>query len=216
MSKASIGPSIPAADAAIRMLAAARADLEKEGHTNLVIGITSAYRSADEQFAIWQGKGRGGKRGFPYYYNDTADRRAATGDKHGPAAVVLLAKVMKKFIAAPGFSNHQDGLALDLGIAAKGRSLGKLGRNAWFYKWLCTNAKTYDFHPYTAEPWHWVYRPKPTGSEAEAEAWQPSNPFGTEYEVEPEYLDDSEDTETDALEDEDAPAESEQLDDLYD
>ncbi|TCN41818.1 D-alanyl-D-alanine carboxypeptidase-like protein [Kribbella orskensis] len=163
---------IPAADAAIRMVAAARADLVKEGQTGVAVGITSAYRSADEQFAIWQGKGHGGKRGFPHYYRITAEQRRATGDEHGPAAVNLLAKVMKKWIAAPGYSNHQDGLALDLGTAPEGKPLGKIGRRAWFHRWLVDNAERFDFRPYTTETWHWVYRPKPTGSAEEA-AWRP-------------------------------------------
>jgi LAS superfamily LD-carboxypeptidase LdcB len=163
---------IPAADAAIRMLAAARADLVKEGRTGVAIGITSAYRSADEQFAIWQGKGHGGKRGFPHYYRITTKQRQATGDEHGAAAVNLLAKELKRWIAAPGYSNHQDGLAFDFGTGVVGGPLGKIGRKAWFHRWLETNAERFDFRPYTTETWHWVYRPKPTGS-AQEEAWSP-------------------------------------------
>lgn len=163
----------PAADAAISMLAAARADLAKEGRTDLVVGITSAYRSADEQYAIWQGKGHGGSRGFPYYYRQTERaRQKATGGEHGPAAVTLLARFMKKWIAAPGYSNHQDGLAFDLGIAEKGRPLKKINTDAWFHQWLVKNADRFDFCPYPTEAWHWVYRPKPTGT-GDSETWHP-------------------------------------------
>ncbi|MFG1622530.1 D-alanyl-D-alanine carboxypeptidase family protein [Kribbella sp. NPDC049227] len=165
-----------AADAAISMLAAARADLATEGRTDLAVGITSAYRSAAEQYAIWQGKGHGGKRGFPYYYRQTERaRQAAPGGEHGPAAVLLLAKLMKKCIAAPGYSNHQDGLAFDLGIAEKGRPLKKINTDAWFHQWLVKNAARFDFHPYPTEAWHWVYRPTPTSTD-ESESWHPDDP----------------------------------------
>ncbi|WP_448004477.1 M15 family metallopeptidase [Agromyces bauzanensis] len=150
-----------AADSAVALLEAARADREKPG--SVAIGITSAYRSASRQFEIWQGKGANGRLGFPHYYDTTRGQRAATQDAHGPIAVALLAREMKRYIAAPGYSNHQDGLAIDFGTGAAGGGLRKLKRKDWFYKWLVENAGCYDFVPYRAEAWHWVYRPQPTG-----------------------------------------------------
>lgn len=52
--------------------------------------------------------------------------------------------------AAPGFSNHQAGIAVDIETA--------IGRNAAF-EWLTENAATYGFRRTVAsEPWHWEWR----------------------------------------------------------
>ncbi|GAB2603548.1 D-alanyl-D-alanine carboxypeptidase family protein [Kribbella endophytica] len=161
----------PAAEQVKALLDAAEAALAAEGPPRVAIGITSAYRSADEQWAIWQGKGHGGAKGFPHYYAATKKQRGDQ-DPHGPAAVDLLARLMKKCIAAPGYSNHQDGLAVDFGTAETGHPLGKIGPNSWFHKWLVANAHRFDFGPYATEAWHWVYKPKPATA-TEAEAWQP-------------------------------------------
>lgn len=160
-----------AAAQAKRLLAAANADLKAAGLADRVrIGITSAYRSADRQFDIWQGKGGGGKRGFPHYYRVTEGIRRRTGDEHGDEAARRLAEYMGKYIAAPGYSNHQDGLAIDFGTGEVGKPLGKIGGRAWFHGWLVKNARRFGFHPYEAEAWHWVYRP---GSEREEELVDP-------------------------------------------
>lgn len=52
-------------------------------------------------------------------------------------------------VAAPGYSNHQAGTALD--IESDG------GTNAAF-RWLTANAARFGFHRTVAsEPWHWEY-----------------------------------------------------------
>jgi LAS superfamily LD-carboxypeptidase LdcB len=162
-----------AAQEAVRLLAAARADLRTAGRdAREQIGITSAYRSAQRQFEIWQGKGAGGKRGFPYYYNATAQARRRFSDPHGPEAVAYLASVMAKWIAAPGYSNHQDGLAIDFGTGRAGaRGLRKISANDWFHRWLVDNAARFGYRPYQQEPWHWVYRPDPAAAQ-EADDWE--------------------------------------------
>ncbi|GAA3942805.1 D-alanyl-D-alanine carboxypeptidase family protein [Actinoplanes auranticolor] len=149
-----------AAEAAQRMLDAARAALAAAGLAGRTrIGLTSAYRSAWRQFEIWQGKDGKGKRGFPYYYAESAADRRATGDPHGPQSVEILTKLMRKYIAAPGYSNHQDGLAVDLGTGSgPSGGLRRIKRTDWFHRWLSDNAATYHFEPYPAEAWHWVYR----------------------------------------------------------
>lgn len=160
----------PAARKAVELLAAARADLRDP---RVKIGITSAYRSADRQFDIWQGKGGGGQRGFPYYYRISKTRRQRFGDEHGAKAAAHLTDLIAECIAAPGYSNHQDGLAIDFGTGVVGKSgLAKIGTDSWFYKWLRKNAHRFDFERYPAEPWHWIYKP-PAGSPQafESEAW---------------------------------------------
>jgi D-alanyl-D-alanine carboxypeptidase-like protein len=66
-------------------------------------------------------------------------------------------------VAAPGYSNHQDGLAIDFGIGEVGKGLGKIGPRAWLYRWLTANARRFGFHPYAKEAWHWTYRPGTEG-----------------------------------------------------
>lgn len=57
-----------------------------------------------------------------------------------------------KLVAKPGYSNHQNGIAID--ICGKGSNCGKQ------FEWLRANAKTFQFcQPMPYEPWHWEYRP---------------------------------------------------------
>ena len=154
-----------AAKAARALLARARADLAAAGLADRVrIGIVSAYRPASEQFIIWQGKGRSG--GFPYYYQQMLKRGRLRRGDFGPAAVAKMATEMASWIAAPGYSNHQDGLAIDFAIGDRRQGgLGKIGTRSWFHKWLTENARRFGFHPYKTEAWHWTYR-SPVSSEA--------------------------------------------------
>ena len=69
-------------------------------------------------------------------------------------------------IAAPGYSNHQAGLAIDFqqllttGVVRNdtGTRWTAAWRRTWFYKWLLTNASGFGFAPYDKEPWHWTYQ----------------------------------------------------------
>jgi cell wall-associated NlpC family hydrolase len=155
-----------AAAAARALLAEARTALAAAGLADKVrIGIISAYRPASQQFDIWQGKGREGRGGFPHYYGEMLRQGRLRPGDFGPEAVSAMASELANWIAAPGYSNHQDGLAIDFGIGLVGRGLGKVGKKAWFHQWLVANAARHGFHPYHKEAWHWVYR-GPTGSEA--------------------------------------------------
>ena len=151
-----------AARAARAMLAEARAALVAERLASRVqIGIVSAYRSAGLQFQIWQGKGRQG--GFPYYYRQLLKKGRLRPGDYGPQAVEVAAREIAQWVAAPGYSNHQDGLAIDFGIGEIGKGLGKIGPRAWLYRWLTANARRFGFHPYAKEAWHWTYRPGTEG-----------------------------------------------------
>jgi D-alanyl-D-alanine carboxypeptidase len=160
-----------AAAKAREMLKAAQARLEAEGLKGKErIGVLSAYRSADRQFDIWQGKTTEGKGGFPHYYAKTkaTRRNPKYGGEHSDKAAAYLAAYMADCVAAPGYSNHQDGLALDLGTRkGKGRLI-KVYEGSWFHDWLKVNANTYHFKPLHSETWHWTYRPPPGATEAEA------------------------------------------------
>lgn len=143
--------------------------------------ITSAYRSASHQYQLWNNR-------FPGYVTDTAQQRAGLpGGPTGAQAAHWLARWIGGWLAAPGFSNHNDGRAIDLAcrlttgqVLTADRGDIPRWRTTWLHQWLTANAARYDFHPYLKEPWHWEHRPGPasatltlprpaTESEAEAE-----------------------------------------------
>jgi uncharacterized protein YcbK (DUF882 family)/LAS superfamily LD-carboxypeptidase LdcB len=158
-----------AATAVKALLADARAALAVT-HPGVRIGIVSAYRSATRQLEIWKGrdpKGRDPGRGFPHYYREAIRRGIVRAGDLSDNAAAKMARFLGGYIASPGYSNHQDGLAFDFGIAAAKDSLGKLSDRSAFWKWLDTHAKgnPHHFHPLPTEPWHWVYRPPAGASE---------------------------------------------------
>jgi N-acetyl-anhydromuramyl-L-alanine amidase AmpD len=158
------------------LLEEARSAIAAQGlEARVKVGILSAYRSPSRQFDIWQGKGRRGRGGFPYYYRKTQARRRRFGDEHGPEAVDYLAGYLSKWIAAPGFSNHNDGLAIDFWTSEGGRERA-LWPDCWFHRWLRDNAGRLGFEEYAPEPWHWNYRRAATAPQREAV--QPEEWFG--------------------------------------
>ena len=157
--------------AVAELLKAARAELAAE-NPRARIGIVSAYRSADHQYLLWQGRDRKGRRkksgGFPTYYEWMVKGKLRRGD-YGPKAVETMAAEIGGWIAAPGYSNHQDGRAIDFGYSESGGSLGTVKKGDWFHRWLGGNAViNHGFHPYWKEAWHWTYKGMPKGS---SEIW---------------------------------------------
>lgn len=158
----------PAAQQARQMLAALRGAIRSSNiHAN--VGLTSAYRSASHQFNLWN------RYFIRQYYNETRSRRQALpGGEHGAEAVRYLASYVRRRIATPGFSNHNNGLAIDIrneqnGQVFRNRSRTQFTgpwRRTWIWNWLIANAATYNFHQNTAidEPWHWEYRGPLTNS----------------------------------------------------
>jgi phosphatidylserine/phosphatidylglycerophosphate/cardiolipin synthase-like enzyme len=156
-----------AAPLAVRMLQDARGALRQaqaagDPHALAIssFGISSAYRSALRQYYLWNDR-------FGGYMADTALHRAdLPGGPVSYPAAQWLARWIGTWIAAPGFSNHNDGRAIDLycGLAS-GRVLSAnradipSWHDSWLHQWLLANAAHYDFHPYSREPWHWEHRP---------------------------------------------------------
>jgi phosphatidylserine/phosphatidylglycerophosphate/cardiolipin synthase-like enzyme len=156
-----------AAARAISMLDDARVALrlaqaagDQEALATRSFGISSAYRSAQHQYRLWNDR-------FPGYVADTATRRAdLPGGPVGDEASRWLARWIGGWLAAPGFSNHNDGRAIDLFCRLASRRVLTADRadiprwhSSWLHHWLCANAARYDFHPYSKEPWHWEHRP---------------------------------------------------------
>jgi len=124
------------------------------------IGPLSGYRPASRQFALWN-------RNFPGYFEETAPLRAALpGGPLGPQAVEETVEFVRHHLAAPGFSLHNSGKALDFTTTVSGETLiadrtqRAAWRASWFYGWLTASAADFGFHenPKIDEPWHWEWR----------------------------------------------------------
>lgn len=150
------------------MMAAARQDLAESRAKSMPLALETAsisaisgYRAASHQFMLWQ-------RNFPRYFEHTKEEReAAPGGPYGEAAVGIQVKRVGNLLAAPGFSLHNDGMAMDFGTLARGENLGpssaqaEAWRASWLFAWLAAFAGRYGFiqNRRIDEPWHWEYRP---------------------------------------------------------
>ena len=156
-----------AAEPCRNLLAAARTALAADQHTGdelalqaHSIGLGSAYRSATSQLTGWRDN-------FPDYYEQTQETRASKpGGEHGEAAARYLAGYISGRLAAPGYSMHNNGLAIDCrtrqgehDLRARGAQRA-LWEASWFYRWLAAHASEYQFalNPGINEPWHWEYQ----------------------------------------------------------
>jgi len=142
-------------------LAAAKAAKVRDALRTVRITAFDGYRGRSTQETLW-------RRYFPKHYKGTASKRAKlSGGEHGDAAVRYMAGYVHGKVAAPGFSNHQAGIAIDFG-QERTKSHAVLNstdskdvaawRRTWFFKWLETNAADHNFEEYRVEPWHWIYR----------------------------------------------------------
>jgi peptidoglycan hydrolase-like protein with peptidoglycan-binding domain/LAS superfamily LD-carboxypeptidase LdcB len=180
------------AQAAGRLLAAANADLQKAqaaGDADALrtkrLTAASGYRGSDHQRSLWLTYFKG------YYNRSRAHREAFAEGPHSKAAVayMLKSKAYGGFglggrIAAPGYSNHQNGIAVDLyqnrnaghEVANSSSDAARAAwRRSWFYGWLKQNAAAYGFEQLPTEEWHWEFRRKPTiTGEFEGEAAVPA------------------------------------------
>jgi len=176
-----------AAAALGRLLAAARADLaadqtrpgqaaetsDRRARAQRVeeLALNNAYRSASTQFAIWDRKFAG------YLASTRPQRLALPGGEFGEAAAALLRDYVGVRVAAPGFSNHQGGIAVDFALRLKpattagaggpalGPAMGQVDpwKESWFWRWLGRRAGEFGFVAYLPEPWHWEYLPDRVG-----------------------------------------------------
>ena len=162
-----------------RLLVDANAALKQArqaGHADALrtkrITVQSGYRSATRQAEIW-------RTNFDQkYYPRTIKARAKLpGGPHGDRAIRYMLNDFKvsKRVAAPGYSNHQAGLAADFGQIRLGKRntirnsttpvARRRWRETWFFDWLQKNAQSYQLKPYEFEPWHWeftAFTPEPT------------------------------------------------------
>lgn len=129
---------------------------------NVTVGVNSAYRPASSQFRLWN------EYVTNQYYPDTTNyRKGLEGGEHGDKAADYLARYTRGRIATPGYSNHNNGLAIDISNIEDGKRLRNKTnksdtdkwRQSWLWSWLSTNAAKYNFYQDNDidEPWHWVY-----------------------------------------------------------
>ena len=175
-----------AAEAASRLMEAANIDLAKartagdpDALQTVRISAVSGYRASGHQRGLWLDY-------FIGYYNKTQKVRGAIVD--GPHSARAMSYMLDGYkipnrIAAPGYSNHQGGIAIDFHQArTKGHEISNAyegqtrWRSTWFFDWLKTNAAHFGFTPYTKEAWHWEYKPS-LARESEAESGQPVREF---------------------------------------
>ncbi len=152
-----------AAAACTDLLNAARKDIKTAG-VKVTAGLSSAYRSASKQASLWQSY-------FPDYYHETAAyREGLPGGAHGEKAIAYLARYIRPKVAIPGYSNHQNGIAVDLLNVEDGKKVlnrtkspyPDKWRESWLWDWLTIHANNYGFFQNTHinEPWHWEYKQK--------------------------------------------------------
>lgn len=161
-------------DAATKDLKTAQKTGDADAKKTVKLTATSGYRDLAFQDRIWRTNFKG-----KYYDRKAAEHTKLSGGQHGDSAVQKMAKYVAKWVAAPGFSNHQAGLAIDFyqnrtkgnkianstktvtkkrkGKTVKVQVEMEKWRKSWFFKWLRKNAGTYHFEEYSGEAWHWTY-----------------------------------------------------------
>lgn len=147
-----------------------------------VIGVNNAYRSAETDFRLWNGMFFGTVLGqIPRKPGEDMKTlwALAGGKDSGPAIIQRMVdyykarpadaidSVLREYRsgkAAPGFSKHSDGRAVDF-TTTEGSELGpsdsqhQAWMNSWFFIWLAKHAKDFKFYPLSTEPWHWNFVP---------------------------------------------------------
>lgn len=118
------------------------------------IGICSAYRDYAYDARQW-------RLTFKKHYDSMIKKGAYAGREHGNDALRHMLTTMLPLKAAPGFSNHSNGTAVDFqtnhaGIAYGADSSQHEGwRRTWLHPWLVQNAAKFGFRPLASEEWHW-------------------------------------------------------------
>ncbi len=151
------------------LLHQARADLTKARAANdplalktTRIGLASSYRDPPTDFGKWD-------EYFEQYYNQTKPEREKFEDPHGEQALRVMVKHYQKSKAAPGFSNHTKGIAVDFKANIKDEHGGeieigashahdKYWKDCWLRHWLVENAARFGFEPLATEYWHFDHK----------------------------------------------------------
>jgi LAS superfamily LD-carboxypeptidase LdcB len=134
------------------------------------IGITSAYRSFEYDSALWHKYFR--NKYYPVNYSRLAVLSCWEGGEHGWTAAKIMVDFVKKRKAAPGFSNHTNGIAVDFFTVEDGdtlqaetgksdaalKTLNQRWEKSWLYRWLENHKNDYGIERIETEAWHWEFR----------------------------------------------------------
>ncbi len=136
------------------------------------MSANSGYRDSAHQKRLWLNYFA--RKGGYYDRTQTARERLADGPHSEQAVTYMLTPTWKGGfglggrIAAPGYSNHQGGIAIDFSQERKkGHEIPNettekaraKWRSTWFHEWLRKNAaNVFGFQPIPTEEWHWEYR----------------------------------------------------------
>lgn len=151
---------LSAARIALKVAKSEKPEARPDALATSAIGALSGYRPATRQFTLWN-------KAFPSYFEETAAVRAALpGGPLGPQAVEETVEFVRHHLAAPGYSLHNSGKALDFTTTIGGlmliadRTQRAPWRASWFYGWLENSAPSFGFHENAKidEPWHWEWR----------------------------------------------------------
>jgi LAS superfamily LD-carboxypeptidase LdcB len=133
------------------------------------IGLTSAYRSFEYDSALWHNYYH--QKYYRLNHAKLAQIPRSQGGFHGWKAVEVMVDFIAPVKAAPGYSNHTNGIAVDFstnegGItltAETGKSKHGLNKHnerwekSWFYKWLEGHKAEYGIERIPTEAWHWEF-----------------------------------------------------------
>jgi hypothetical protein len=118
------------------------------------IGICSAYRDYNYDSIQWRNT-------FKKHYDIMIKKGTYAGREHGKDALLHMLTTMLPLKAAPGFSNHSNGTAVDFQTNHSGTnyvadsSQHEGWRRTWLHPWLVANAAGFGFRPLGSEEWHW-------------------------------------------------------------
>jgi hypothetical protein len=134
------------------------------------IGISSAYRSFEYDSALWHRYFR--DKYYPTTYSERRRLSCWDGGEFGGEAVGVMVKFVARRKAAPGFSNHTNGIAVDFFTVEAGttlqaqtaggdKALKKINERwekSWLYRWLEKHKAEYGIERIDSEAWHWEFR----------------------------------------------------------
>ena len=183
-------------EAANRALVVARETGTPDSGNTIRITGSSGYRGQAHQARVW-------RRHFKGYYDRTLRaRQALSAGPHSEEALRYMLDVfhIPRRVAAPGYSNHQAGIAIDLWQErSSGNRLSNDSspeararwRTTWLWGWLNGNAAAFGFRPYEHEEWHWEYKPGAAQREDESSgsAFEADEDFRASDASEEEMLD---------------------------